>query len=142
MSNAPRSARAAIPLRGLVDEKFWRFILVGCSNFLVSFFVFRLLLLTPVTFAAKATVSQLVSYAAGMLWSFVLNRRLTLKSSDAALPQMTRFLGLQVVLALISAALIGVCVDVLALPAARSWLAVMTVITVVNFLISKSWVFK
>jgi putative flippase GtrA len=130
------------PLRRLFDEKFLRFVLVGFSNFLVSFALFHLLLLVPVTFAVKTAISQLISYSGGAVWSYYWNRRFTFRSQGVVLPQAARFLTLQASLALISSVLIGLCVDVLGLPPTPSWWLVMIPATIVNFLTAKLWVFK
>jgi hypothetical protein len=50
-------------------------------------------------------------------------------------------LTLQLVLLAASSGLIGLCVDILRLPPAASWLAIMAVVTLANFLLLRAWVF-
>ena len=57
MSGSSRSFWDRLPLHRIFDEKFLRFLLVGVSNFLVSFSVFHLLLLVPVGLLVAAIVT-------------------------------------------------------------------------------------
>jgi putative flippase GtrA len=140
--HTPHSSAADRSLRSLLSGSFIRFLLVGVTNFIVSFTTFQLLLRIPVAFALKATISQLVSYSAGIVWSFYWNRRFTFRTAGPVIRQATRFFSLQVCLALISSALVGYGVDYAGLPATPVWLVVMAAITIVNFLASKWWAFK
>jgi putative flippase GtrA len=129
------------PLRQLVDQTFLRFIAVGFSNFAVSFSVFWLCLQVPLNLRYKASLSQLVAYAVATMWSFFWNRRLTFRSSGPVLKQATKFIILQISLALVSAVLIGYTVDRMEWPPIPSWLVIMSAVTIVNFLLSRWWVF-
>jgi putative flippase GtrA len=124
------------------DGSFPRFVAVGLSNFAISFSVFRALLALPWALEFKASVCQLASYAAGTIWSFVWNRRFTFRSKGLIPAQALRFVSLQTALALGSAALIGICVDALKLAPTPSWLVIMGGMTIINFLLSKRWVFR
>ena len=124
------------------DGKFPRFLAVGFSNFVVSFTVFRVLLALPWSSQFKASLCQLASYGAGTVWSFIWNRRFTFRSTEPILGQALRFVSLQASLALVTASLIGLSVDILELPPTPSWLAIMGVATIVNFLLAKRWVFR
>ncbi len=125
----------------LLDPRLLRFLCVGATNFLISFAVFQGLLLIPRSSDLLLPAYQLVSYGAGIVWSYFWNRRFTFGSRQPWLREGSRFLVLQVCLALLSAALIGALVNILGLGPTISWLAVMSFITVVNFLASKLWVF-
>ncbi len=129
-------------IRQFYDRTFLTFILVGCSNFAVSFAVFWLCMRTPVVFPFKSSVAQLISYATGTFWSFFWNRRLTFRSSGAVYRQAVRFISLQVSLAIISALLIGFIVENLGMNPSITWLIVMSAVTPTNFLLSKWWAFK
>jgi putative flippase GtrA len=83
-----------------------------------------------------------VSYAAGIAWSFVWNRRWTFRSQGPAVGQAVRFTVLQVASWLLSTAQIHVAVNYLGLPEWPSWVAVTGFITVVNFLGSRYWAFR
>jgi len=124
------------------DGRFPRFVAVGFSNFVVSFTVFRVLLALPWSVQFKASLCQLASYAAGTAWSFVWNRRFTFQSQDPVLRQALRFATLQASLAIVTASLIGLAVDILGFPPTLSWLVVAGGATIVNFLLAKRWVFK
>jgi len=126
----------------LWQRPFVRFLIVGVSNVVVGYLVFISSFHAPVDIPGKAAAAQLVAYAVGMLWSFYWNRRWTFQSTDAAAPQMARFLSLQVGCGLASVGLIGVAVDVMKLHATGSWLVVTVVIAVLNYGVSKNWAFK
>ena len=125
-----------------LDGSFLRFLLVGATNFLIGYSVFRGLLLIPVDVAAKATICQLASFGAGIAWSFVWNRRFTFHSRERAATQARRFISLQIVLALTSAGVIGLLVDHLELNPSVSWFLVMGVLTVVNYVLCRAWAFR
>jgi len=128
--------------RVLISPETVRFLVVGCSNFVVSFTVFRLMLAVPGTFAFKAGVSQLVSYGAGVLWSYYWNRRFTFRASGPVRGQLMRFVILQVSLACSSAVVIDSIVAAGTVGPSIAWLMVMAVATVVNFLGCRLWVFR
>lgn len=129
-------------LREFNDARFLRFLCVGFSNFLVSFGAFQLLLRLPWRFSFSVSLYQFLSYAAGIAWSFLWNRRFTFRTQGFVLRQGTRFVALQVSLACFSAAAMGLAVDVWGFPPTASWIAVMGLVTLVNFIISKHWVFR
>jgi putative flippase GtrA len=119
-----------------------RFLIVGCSNTLVSFLVFHAALaLLPVS-GWRGGLAQALAYAAGMLWSFTWSRRWTFRSSGRVHHEMARFLLVNAgALAVSSLALHGL-VDRLGVNATLSWLAVTAVITALNFLLMRHWVFR
>ena len=119
-----------------------RFLVVGVTNTALSYAVFWLCLRALPKGPFQATASQLISYAAGILWSFVWNRRWTFRSRAPATGQAVRFTVLQLAVALVSSALIGLAVDYLGLPATPSWIAVVGFTTLVNFVGSRYWVFR
>ena len=124
------------------DTAFLRFVAVGCTNFLVSFAVFRLALKWLPALEARAAVSQILSYAAGIAWSYAWNRTFTFRSRAAVAPQAARFVAVQMGFLLLSAGSVGWLVDRLGWPATPAWLLVMTVVTVANFLAMRAWVFR
>ena len=124
------------------DKTFYRFLIVGCSNFVVSFSIFWFCLRIPVQFPYKASASQLIAYSVATLWSFFWNRRLTFNSSGPVFRQLRRFVVLQISLAVISAGLIGFAIESAGWPATSSWFVVMSGITVANFLLCKWWAMK
>lgn len=132
MSEDPRAWRASS----------WRFAVVGLSNAFIGFTLFRACLAAPVDVPFKAALAQLVAYAVGITWSFYLNRQWTFRSRGAVAPQAFRFVFLQISFALLSAAAIGLSVDHWHNPPTLSWLVVMAIITVLNFLLSRLWAFS
>jgi putative flippase GtrA len=119
-----------------------RFLTVGLTNFIISYLVFIICINTPLTFALKATLSQAISYSAGITWSFIWNRRWTFKSNASVAEQASRFLAVQITLLLLSTISIGLTVDLLHFSPSLSWLSIMTLITLLNYSICQIWVFN
>ena len=119
-----------------------RFLIVGLSNFAISFAVYLLLLKASSGLALSGALSQLGSYLAGIVWSYTWNRVWTFESSAAVGSESARFFILQIALMVSSAGAIGIAVDALKLHATASWLVVMVFITLVNFVAMKRWVFR
>jgi len=117
-------------------------LIVGLSNFLISFTVFRLLLMGPGDFKWKVAGCQLVSYGVGIAWSYFLNRRFTFQCQQPMGPQVRRFVFLQVSLALISSALIEYLVQSWQVYPTMAWFLVMAGVTVVNYLFCRFWVYR
>lgn len=132
-----------LSIRQFFKVTFLHFLAIGLTNFLIGYTVFWLCLKMTVTFPLKVSVSQVISYGVGIAWSFYWNRRVTFKCAVGPfVHQAGRFVSLQIALALISAALIGVSVDILDFPPTHSWFVVMSGITVANFLLCKWWALK
>jgi len=112
------------------------------SNAVIGFTVFRACLAAPVEVPLKAAWSQLITYAVGITWSFWLNRRWTFRSRGSVASQAARFTVLQITFALLSSAAIGLAVDRGGYPASASWLVVMAVVTLLNFVLSRRWAFR
>lgn len=133
-------------LPSLLEQKahgqFARFLLVGCSNFVVSFLVFHLLILLSPRFDLSIFIAQLLSYSAGTLWSFIWNRRFTFRSTASPYRQAVRFIVLQGSFALITAFSIDAAVVSLGLPPTAAWFLVMFVVTIANYMLSRSWAFR
>jgi putative flippase GtrA len=124
------------------DATFLRFLIVGATNFLISYSVFRWLFMIPVNIAAKSSICQLASYGAGIAWSFFLNRRFTFHGRERVITQARRFAFIQIILALTSAGLIGLMIDYLKFKPSVSWLLIMGVFTIINYVICRVWVFR
>ena len=136
MPASPPSSVARL-VRTLSEVSVVRFGVVGVSNALVSFAVFwashRLM---------PAMGAQCVAYVVGMLWSYYWNRRWTFQSQAKVTSEASRFFTLQIAFMVLSAGLLGLLVDRMHLPSSASWLAVMTLVTALNFLASRFWAFK
>jgi putative flippase GtrA len=118
-----------------------RFLLVGASNFVLSFALFHGLLALPVGLAVAPFLAQLVSYSVGTAWSFFWNRQFTFRATGGAIEQASRFLALQAMLALVSAVCVDAAIGHAGLSPMVAWFTVMSAVTVVNFLLSRHWAF-
>ena len=136
MSDSPAAGLTALARR-FSEVSVVRFGVVGVSNTLIGYTVFRLgLRVLP------AYLAQGLSYLVGMLWSYYWNRRWTFKSQGNVAAEAMRFFSLQIGFMLLSAALLGFLVDRLSLNASLSWLGTAVLITILNFLASRFWAFK
>lgn len=118
-----------------------RFLLVGATNTLLSYAVFRLGFGLLVGTPARAAVAQAVAYGAGIAWSFVWNRRWTFRSEAPVASSFARFGGVQLALLAASSALLGLTVDRLDWPATPAWILVLGAVTVANFGLQRRFVF-
>ena len=121
------------------QNTFGRFLLVGATNAAISYVVFRLLLWLLAGSAGRATIAQAAAYAAGTGWSYYWNSRWAFSSAPRR--RFTRFFAVQLACLASSSLALGVLIDWAGLPPTLSWLAVMTVITVVNYVALRSWAF-
>jgi putative flippase GtrA len=119
-----------------------RFLLVGFTNFLVSFLMFNAGMLWLPKIVFRTAICQLMSYSTGIAWSFILNRKLTFRSKAPWARQAAKFIGLQIALAVVSAWGISMGVDSFHLNSNLTWFGVMSVVTIVNFVMAKVWVFS
>ena len=146
-------------------RQFSRFAAVGFSNFAISFAVFYLLYnyadLSGLFFglfgkaghsfetfirrfgiaSLDATLANIFGYGAGVLNSFVWNKFWTFKAKHATAIQFGRFLSLNIFCLVSSSAVLFLFTDVLAWAYLPVWFAAMGAVTIVNFLLSKYWVF-
>jgi putative flippase GtrA len=145
--------------------QFSRFAVVGCLNVAVSFAVFLVFyrywpvssLLGDVDgtpqrhlaaflsyFGASnvdAGIANAVGYLAGMVNSFLLNKRWTFEARGRASVQMRRFAILNVVGLVGSSAILFALVDVARAPYLPVWVATTAVVMIANFLGNKYWTF-
>jgi len=147
-------------------KQFSRFIVVGCTNFAVSFVVFYIfynyLKLSELLFAvlgpagdhlkrvlqgigaqsADATLANIIGYSAGIINSFVWNKLWTFKARHEAASQFGRFLLLNIACLLLSSLSLFIFIDSLGFPYGPVWLITMGMVTVINFAVSRYWVFR
>lgn len=123
-------------------EQFIRFLLVGFSNFAVSFLAFYYFLSMPERLRPSVFVAQLLSYSIGTAWSFFWNRKFTFRSSNRPLGEATRFVVLQCSLAVASAAIIETVLLAFDILPIIAWILVMTGITIANYFLSRHWAFR
>jgi putative flippase GtrA len=127
----------------LRDPQLIRFVMVGSSNFVVSFLTFQSFLIITDDFQMRLAAAQATSYGAGLIWSFIWNRRYTFRSFGPWSIQFLKFLIIQLFLAGMSAFIIWLIADFLFhLQATLSWFIVMGPITILNFYLTRKYVFK
>ena len=132
---------------GSIDaRKFCRFAIVGCSNAVVGYLVFATLMQSDwLPQAYRTPLSQTFSYLVGVSWAFLWNRSWAFRNSrggkDSLLGESARFFVVQAACMLLSIVLITLLIDRFLWQPALSWLFVMSVITVLNFLAIAIWVF-
>ncbi|CAM3046095.1 GtrA family protein [Sporolactobacillus spathodeae] len=110
--------------------------LVGVMNTAVDFFTF--LLLTQV-FSIYFAFAQVISYSAGMLNSYLFNSKITFSASGKSKTRLVKFIVLNVAVLLLTLIIMH---SLLSLPLIIDKLISTFVGLVVNFLLSKYWVFK
>jgi len=121
--------------------RFFRFLLVGLSNALISFIVYLVMLALLPHAVGMTSLAQAIAYGAGTFWSYAWNRIWVFGSRNKVIKEGGRFLVVQVSLMLISMAAIGVAADGLGTDPVRAWIMVMAVITILNFLLLRWWTF-
>ncbi len=92
-------------------------------------------------FVVKAFVAQSVSYLTGIGWSFILNSRFTFDQKGLHGPTFVKFILLQGTL-MIMTALAFQWSATAGFHTSFSWLVIVVIATLVNFILSKIWVFK
>jgi putative flippase GtrA len=147
-------------------KEFIKFIIVGFSNFVISFTIFYLLykkwhffsfLLEGLGRAGNilsnfistigiktvdASFANIISYIFGLINSFILNRFWTFKACYESMKQFKRFVILNISCLALSTFTIFIFIDILNWPYKIVWITVMSFIMILNFIINKHWVFK
>lgn len=123
-----------------LDNELMRFLLVGVTNTIISYLVF--LLAYHIFFVGNTLYSQPLSYSVGIVWSYFWNRKWTFQSSDGANREFMRFVAVQLFLLLLSTGMVHLVVDFWSVNASIGWILVMTLITALNFLLTKMIVFR
>ena len=123
-------------------KKFLRFLVIGCSNTIVSFAVYIMAIKFLPNSIGMTSVAQIVSYSAGILWSFIWNRLWVFQSKERVINEGFRFLVVQISLLLASALMIGLAVDIFNTHRIWAWIIVMAIITLLNYALLKFWAFR
>jgi putative flippase GtrA len=147
-------------------KQLFKFLIIGCTNFAISFVVFylcykRLPLATsllarsgtlgekiqPLLAAAgiaspDAALANILGYSLGTVNSFVWNRTWTFKNRSNTSKRFRRFVALNILCLLLSSVSMMIFVDLLHWPYGIVWVATMGFITILNFIGNKFWVFK
>ena len=146
-------------------KQFSKFLVVGVSNFVISFAVFYLLynywklssifygllgqagkdlenlILQLGATSLDATLANFFGYGAGTINSFIWNKFWTFQVKHQAGTQFGRFLALNLFCLVLSSGALFVFTDYLGWSYILVWFMTMSLITVINFIISKCWVF-
>ena len=127
-------------LHTLLDKKFIRFCITGGLNTLVDFGVYTLL-----TAAAGLNLylAQCISYSAGILNSYIINRRWTFQTSQRFFSrELAGFLAVNAVILLVSVGLLYLLHNQLGLWHIAAKLATVAVTMVLGFVLNKLLVFR
>lgn len=123
--------------------QFLKFNAVGVLNTLVDFAVFTLLNGLGLFY----TAAQVISYSAGTANSFIWNKKVTFRETEAARgegfdrKQLLRFIVLNLFVMGLSIALIHLLTDTLGIQVLLSKVVVTFVTVIINFFGSRKWVF-
>jgi putative flippase GtrA len=124
----------------LIARQLFRFVLVGISNTIISFLTFYIVY--HFILVAETFLSQCLSYATGIVWSFYLNRSYTFSDSRPAKKTFISFLLVQLSLMLFSSFLLEKTELLLTWNINLLWCVVMAIITVINFILTRLLVFN
>ena len=122
--------------------EFAKFMIVGLSNFVVSYGTFLAFVAIFSKSALSAGMAQAVSYSAGIVWSYYWNGRWTFGIQSTNGNTFMKFALLQVTLMVISSISIGMWVAQSGLAPGIIWILVMVPITILNFVGTRQFVFR
>lgn len=126
----------------LQHEELWRavkFGLTGVANTLVDYLVFTVLVILNV----NVYFSQICSFSAGMLNSYLVNRRWTFQSKQRFFSlQIVKFILANLSVLAVSMLLLKLFIDFAGWPVLIAKLGAVCITMVLNFIISRLWVFR
>ena len=125
----------------IYKNSLFRFVIVGISNTLISYFIFIALYYLLSAISIRTIISQVVGYGVGIIWSFTWNKKWTFKSSGKTTNEFIKFILLQISLLIISTILISLLIDYYNLSVSLSWISIMILIVIINFIITKYYIF-
>jgi len=131
-----------LPFGSQSVRQFQRYFVVGLSNGVLSYIFLIFLYDLQSAHGSRGAVAQAGASAAILVWSYFWNRRWSFNSANGIGWEGTRFLVIQALVFGLGIALMGLMVDVLALPLTPSWIAMNGVVIVANFSLLKLWVFS
>lgn len=121
-------------------EKVGKFALVGVVNTLLDMGLFALL---AQLLGVNVYLSQCISFSAGVLNSYLINRSWTFRTKEAFWsPALVRFLLLNVAMLAVSTAIIWLFYDLLGIHKLIAKVISTGCTLVVSFLINRLWVFR
>ena len=145
-------------------KQFSKFLVVGFSNFAISFAVFYLLykwelsalfygllgqagkglediILQLGASSLDATLANVFGYGAGVINSFVWNKLWTFQVRHETATQFGRFMVLNLFCLVLSSLSLFIFTDFLGFSYGWIWFITMSVVTIANFTVTKCWVF-
>jgi putative flippase GtrA len=121
-------------------KRMGKFAITGIGNTLVDIGVYSLL---AIVLGVNVFVSQFFGYSAGMLNSYLINRRWTFRTSDRFFSlQLVKFIITNLVILGISMLLLKVFMEFLGMSKLIAKLVTTCFTIALSFLISRYWVFK
>lgn len=126
----------------LHNGELWKIIkfgITGVGNTFVDYMVFTVLVLLNV----NAYFSQVCSFMAGMLNSYLINRRWTFHTKDRFFSlQIVRFILANLSVLAVSMLLLKLLMDFAGWPVLIAKLGALCITMVLNFIVSRLWVFR
>lgn len=123
-------------------NRFIRFCIIGFSNFIVSFSIFKGMIFLLGNIWLSASISQLFSYSGGAIWSYYWNRKWSFKSNANIKKEAPQFFIVQLICLSLSSISIGFFVDYFSFDKNLTWFCVMSGITLLNFFLLNACVFS
>lgn len=120
-----------------------RFVVVGCTNFVVSFAAFyaAFRLLPIADFGGRAVAANVVAYCAGLFNSFALNRLWTFRAEGHVGEHAVKFVLLNAATLAASSAIMLLLVDRAGFHPVAVWLPLTLAILTAHYLGMKHWAF-
>lgn len=125
-------------------KTFSRFILIGASNTLLAYIIFIVAyhFTSPYSLTYAPFISQGLSYALAMLWSYHWNRKWSFKVQNKHRYQFVFFVLSQIFFMITSSTSIHLLIQDIELSPTFSWVLTMGFVTILNYLALKMLVFK
>jgi putative flippase GtrA len=130
-----------LKLRLRLTPEIIRFLIVGVSNTGISYLAFVIIMQILSTNNYRGAIAQALSYVCGIFWSFIWNRSWTFKSTNAVGKEFIRFIMIQTILLLFSTLLAHFFIDYLGNNFILSWISITSLITVLNFIALRTWLY-
>jgi putative flippase GtrA len=124
----------------MAQNQLLKFLAVGISNTIISYIVF--LVCYNALLAGGAFTSQTISYASGIVWSFFWNKRWTFVAANRSWSAFFPFLAVQILLLLLSSSALMMVSQTTDWNLNYVWILVMAIVTAINFIVSKKFVFR
>ena len=126
----------------ILDYRFVRFLIVGCTNTAVSLITFAIAYQLLHGSYIQAGLAQALAFSVGTFWSYFWNRRWVFKVPSQDKCAGFQFLIVQFVLLIGSSVNISLAVDRAGVPPFLAWFLVMVVVTILNYFLLNLIVFK